>query len=164
MSGGECMNQAPFLLPLFQEVKKLNLTCLIDSNGAHDFSKYEALLDVSDGVMLDMKAFDAAFHQEIIGASNAMVKKNLFYLLKKQKLVEVRTILFPGMEVQNERTVSAVASIVQGECDYKLIRYRPFGVRDEGLRFFGSATTSEEEVARCKKIALQYGATRIVTV
>ena len=37
VSGGECMNHAAFLLDLFKEVKKLGLTCLIDSNGYYDF-------------------------------------------------------------------------------------------------------------------------------
>lgn len=164
VSGGECMNQVHFLLPLFTEVKKRGLTCLIDSNGSHDFSKYEELLAVSDGVMLDMKAFDEEFHKKVMGQSNAMVKKNLFYLLKKKKLVEVRTILYPNMDVQNERTVSAVASIIQNECDYKLIKYRPYGVRSDGLEFFGGKGTSDEELNYFAEMAVRYGASRVIRI
>ena len=90
VSGGECMNHAAFLLDLFKKVKKLGLTCLIDSNGYYDFSQYPQLMAVCDGVMLDVKAVDAKFHQYLTGCDNTMVLKNLAYLLHTQKLEEVR--------------------------------------------------------------------------
>ena len=164
VSGGECMNHAWFLEELFPKVQALGLTCLIDSNGAYDFAKYSSLLAQCDGVMLDVKAFDPKFHEEITGSSNAMVLHNLRYLLSAGKLTEVRTILYPGMDLQNERTVSAVASLIQDQCDYKLIRYRPYGVRDEGLAFFGNRTTSEEELKKFATMAHAYGANRIIAI
>ena len=52
VSGGECTNWSKFLLELFPKVKKLGLTCLIDSNGCTDFKEIEELINISDGVML----------------------------------------------------------------------------------------------------------------
>lgn len=164
VSGGECMNHAWFLKNLFPMVQKLGLTCLIDSNGAYDFSNYVSLLECCDGVMLDVKAVDPKFHEEITGSSNTMVLHNLRYLLSVGKLTEVRTILYPGMDIQNERTVSMVASLIQNQCDYKLIRYRPYGVRSEGLQYFGSKSTSEEELQHFAQMARAYGAGKIIAI
>ena len=46
-----------------------------------------------------------------------------------------------------------MSRIIQGKCRYKLLRYRPFGVRKEGLDFCGQIITSEAEAERLKAIA-----------
>lgn len=158
VSGGECMVHADFLLELFKEIKKLGLTCLIDSNGYYNFKDYPELLDICDGVMLDVKAADLQFHQELTSQSNVGVLENLKYLLEKNKLEEVRTVLLPHREKQNENTVMTVASIVQDKTTYKLLRYRPFGVREEGLEKIGRITASEEEAKILAEKAIQAGA------
>ena len=58
VSGGECMLYADFLTEFFRLVKAAGKTCLIDSNGILDFRQYPELLQLCDGVMLDMKAID----------------------------------------------------------------------------------------------------------
>ncbi|SJZ49174.1 YjjW family glycine radical enzyme activase [Anaerorhabdus furcosa] len=164
VSGGECMNHAEFLLELFKKAKKEGYSCLIDSNGIHDFSKYEELLDLSDGVMLDVKAYDDQFHEYLTGASNKQVQKNLNYLLKKNKLVEVRTVLLPNSPKQNEITVTEVSKIIQDKTLYKLLRYRPFGVREEGIKEIGNTITTEKEANKLAKKAIQLGAKNTVVV
>lgn len=164
VSGGECMLHADFLLELFQEVKKMGLTCLIDSNGSIDFSKFETLVDCCDGVMLDVKAMDSHFHEQLIGKPNQMVIQNLKYLIEKEKLVEVRTVILPFESKQNERTVQEVSKIILNHADYKLIKYRPFGVREEGLKQLGNTITTDEEIQRLSEIAINNGATRIKIV
>lgn len=138
----------------------MGLTCLIDSNGAHDFSKYPQLLALCDGVMLDVKAVDPHFHQKLCGADNAMVLRNLDYLLKNGKLQEVRTVLLPNEKEQNRKTVSYVSARIKDRSQYKLIRYRPYGVREAGLKAFGNQTLAMEEVAElveiCEKIKIIY--------
>lgn len=164
VSGGECMNHAEFLVELFKKAKKEGYTCLIDSNGIYDFSKYEELLDLSDGVMLDVKAYDNKFHEYLTGASNKVVIQNLNYLLKKKKLVEVRTVLLPNAPKQNEITVDAVSKIIQDKTNYKLLRYRPFGVREEGIKEIGNTITSEKEANKLAKHAIKLGATNTIVV
>lgn len=164
VSGGECMVHADFLLELFKAVKKMGLTCLIDSNGAYDFSKYEELLEICDGVMLDVKATDPAFHQELVNCDNTSVIKNLKYLLSKNKLQEIRTVLLPFHHEQNEKTVQTAASIIQDQTVYKLLRYRPFGVREEGLEKIGRVITTEEEANQMCELAKQCGATRTIVI
>lgn len=158
VSGGECMNHPEFLLELFKKAKKVGLTCLIDSNGYHDFKKYPELLKVSDGVMLDVKAVNNKFHEILTGVSNEAVIENLDYLLQQNKLVEVRTVLLPNSPKENKKTVEAVSKLIQDKTTYKLLRYRPFGVREEGLKEIGNTITTEVEANQLCKLAMRLGA------
>ena len=164
VSGGESMVQAPFLLELFTEVKKLGLTSLIDTNGYFDFAQYEELLDLSDGVMLDVKAINLQFHQEMVFASNETVIKNLHFLLQKKKLVEARTIVFSGFTRQNEETVAETAKIIQNECIYRISRYRKYGVRADGIAYFGERSPTDEEMNELAELAKKHGALNVKVV
>ncbi len=159
VSGGECMNHPDFLLELFKKAKKEGLTCLIDSNGFHDFKDYKELLDISDGVMLDVKAVDNKFHEYLTGVSNESVLNNLTYLVQANKLAEVRTVLLPNSPQENKKTVEEVSKIIQDKTIYKLLRYRPFGVREEGIKEIGNTITSEQEANKLCKLAIRLGAT-----
>lgn len=164
VSGGECMEHPAFLTELFREVQKMGLTCFIDSNGAYDFEQYPELLKVTDAVMLDVKAMDSAFHQQLTGQDNQMVLKNLQYLLKIGKLYEVRTVLLNGYEKENEQTVKAVSEIILDRCRYKLIKYRPYGVRTSEIEKLGAFTLSDETLMKNAEIASKYGVKDVVVV
>jgi pyruvate formate lyase activating enzyme len=148
-SGGECTLNKEFMYELFVETKKLGLTCLIDSNGSLDFEKYPELLDISDGVMLDVKAVDKTYHDKLVSFNNEIILKNLDYLLDKNKLYEVRTVIAPNLD--NEKTVKEVGEIIKNKCKYKFNAYRKYGVRKEGLDFHGEEGPSEEELNHLKK-------------
>ena len=162
VSGGECTQHRDFLVELFSKVKQLGLTCLIDSNGSYDFSGDSELMEVCDGVMLDVKATNPLFHQNLTHTDNQLVMKNLKFLLESGKLEEVRTVILPTYPDQNEETVRTVSRIIQGKCRYKLLRYRPFGVRKEGLDFCGQIITSEFEAERLKSIAKDEGSDSVI--
>lgn len=166
VSGGECMNQAPFLFELFSRLRKEDpsLSLLIDSNGSVDYRDYAPLINLSDGVMLDVKAYDDSFHQKVCGKSNKMVLENLSYLLSLHKIEEVRTVILPNREKENERTVSHVARIIGNQCRYKLLKYRFFGVREAGIKEFGKVICEEKELIRCQKIAFENGCQTAVVI
>lgn len=150
-SGGECTLHNEFLTDLFTEVNKLKKTCLIDSNGSFDFASDPDLLKVCEGVMLDVKAVDREWHEKLTGRSPDIVLKNLEYLLRENKLFEVRTVIFPGMDRENEETVKYVAGCIGDRCYYKIIRYRPFGVRDKYRQMLGE---DETDLSYAEKYAL----------
>lgn len=132
VSGGECDLYPDFLLELFRLVKREALTCLMDCNGTVDLSLYPELIECSDGVMLDVKAWDDRVFQALTGASGENVKKNLVYLEKQNKLEELRIVCLPGY-VDAEAVLTGIASILRPETvsgtPLKLIRFRRFGVR-----------------------------------
>ena len=145
VSGGECTLQADFLVPLFKRVKEeLHLTCFVDTNGFIDLSQHETLVDLTDQFMLDIKSIDNEEHIKVTGFGNETILKNLHYLLEKNKLYEVRTVVAPNLN--NEKTIRAVSEIIGGKCKYKLNGYRKYGVRQEGLNFHGETSPSEEEM------------------
>ena len=134
VSGGECTLHRDFLVALSRRVRARGLGFLLDSNGNYDFSADGELLNAVDGVMLDVKAWDAENHLRLTGADNALVKRNLDFLATAGKLEEVRTVVAPDW-MNPEETVEAVSqrlvSLGATNTRYKIIRYRPMGVRSE---------------------------------
>lgn len=163
-SGGECTLQNEFLIDLFTEVHKLGKTCLLDSNGSFDFERDPRVLAVSEGVMLDVKAVEPAWSDALIRHPREMVLKNLDYLLAVGKLQEVRTIIFPGRDAENEATVRYVAQRIGAKCDYKIIRYRPFGVRERYQKLLGEFTTEADYAERYARLARSHGAEKAFVV
>ncbi|MBR4392440.1 MAG: YjjW family glycine radical enzyme activase [Oscillospiraceae bacterium] len=163
-SGGECTLQNEFLIELFTEVRKLGKTCLIDSNGSFDFEEDPRVLKVSEGVMLDVKAVGQAWSDELISFPRDMVLKNLDYLLSVGKLHEVRTLIFPDRDAENEETVRYVSKHIGEGCGYKIIRYRPYGVRERYRKILGDYETDAAYAERFAQLARELGAAKAYVV
>ena len=163
-SGGECTLRNEFMIDLFREVNSLGKTCLIDSNGSFDFEKDPRVLEFSDGVMLDVKAVEPGWTEKLISDSGEMVLKNLDYLKNAGKLYEVRTVIFPGMDSENEYTVRYVAEHIGDACFYKIIRYRPFGVRERFQKLLGEDETDSDYAESYAKLARSLGAVKAYVV
>ena len=134
VSGGECDLYPEFLKELFSLVKEDNLTCLMDCNGTIDLQKYSELINISDGVMLDVKAWNNETFEKLTGFSNENLKKNLIFLDSINKIEEIRIVSLPDY-VDAEQAIDGLSKILS---DYskkntplKLIRFRRFGVKGE---------------------------------
>ncbi len=149
VSGGECTFYPTFLHDLAVLAKKDGLGFLLDSNGTYDFEADPAdLLSVIDGVMLDIKAYSAADHHAVTDVDNAIVLKNMQLLADRGQLYEVRTVVVPEL-FDTEKTIVDTARALkpylarpkhwpksEGESiRYKIIKYRPFGVREQYRSF-----------------------------
>lgn len=165
VSGGEATLQAKELIPLFEMAKEKGLTALIDSNGGVDFSKgdLKSLLDISDGVMLDVKAWEKEDHLRITGRDNEPVKKNLAYLAEAGKIEELRFVLLDTLD--NEHSLREAAKVL-GESIHstrvKLISYRHFGVRKEYIDVLRAP--SREEKDRLIALAKELGFHEVVDI
>lgn len=134
VSGGECGLQASFLTALLRQAREVHqLGTLIDTNGSTDYSTLPELVEGAEGFMLDVKAWDPAEHVELTGATNGVVLKNLTYLASRDKLYEVRTVIVPDQFDAEEtvREVSRVLVAARSSARYKIIGYRPQGVRPQ---------------------------------
>lgn len=129
VSGGECTLQLEFLYELFKLCKKKNLTCFIDTNGSIPLWENEEIFNLVDGVMLDVKSFSNEEHVNITNMENKTVLRNLEYLLSINKLYEVRTVIVEGLFNCIETVENVSKIITNSEVIYKLIKYRPIGVR-----------------------------------
>ncbi len=165
-SGGECSLQRDFIVELFKLAKEQGLTTLADSNGSYDYTQDEKILQVCDGVMLDIKAFDPDAHIKLTGTDNKMVLKNAVFLAKHEKLEEIRTVIVPEY-LPNEDTVDRITNLLRPylkrrDIRYKLIAYRPFGVRAPYREELRSPDPSEMQYY--KEIALRNGFHDIVII
>lgn len=159
VSGGECTLQAAFLRQLFHEAHQLGLHCLIDSNGSFDFSADPALLEETDGVMLDIKAVRPETYLAITGKENPGILEQAAFLAERGRLTEVRTVCAPGLD--SAHTVSAAArTLARWDVLYHLIAYRPNGVRLPYLEELSVPDASF--LAELKTIALEAGIKRVV--
>lgn len=134
VSGGECTRWRDFLVELLGIARAEGLSTLLDSNGSYDFSQDPELLAVTDGVMLDIKAWTSEDHKAVTGVDNTQVRANLEFLARAGKLEELRTVVVPGLfDAETAvREASAVAAPWQDKhpMRYKIICYRPMGVRE----------------------------------
>lgn len=175
VSGGECTFYPAFLHDLAVLAKQDGLGFLLDSNGSYDFEADPAeLLSVIDGVMLDIKAYDAADHRAVTDVDNTLVLKNMRFLADRGQLYEVRTVIVPEL-FDTEKTIVDTARALQPYLSrqkhwpenegtsirYKIIKYRPFGVR-EAYRSFTPPTDAWLE--HLADLARSEGMTDIVII
>ena len=165
VSGGECMLRPDFLEALFKLAKEDGLNTMIDSNGTIPFWEYPELLNVTDGVMLDIKAFKNEDHVKITDEKNEIVLKNAVYLAENKKLYEVRAVIVPDLY----DTRSSIRQMGEFLAPYleiqefriKLIAYRPMGVREEYAHYQVPGQAYLEELADILKT---YGFKDIVII
>lgn len=161
VSGGECTLHAEFLLDLFHKVKNLGLTIFVDTNGSIDLRNNKELTDLIDGVMLDIKSFDKEEHKMLTGRDNEMVLENARYFASINKLYEVRTVIVPGVldNINNVNEISKLIASLNPKIRYKLIKYRPLGVR---LNRINAIQPTDEMMEELKLIAQKNGCKNVI--
>ena len=104
VTGGEPLMQIDFLLELFRLAKgKLIHTCLDTSGvtyhpGDSEYNrKLDALLKVTDLVLLDIKHIDPEGHKDLTGHDNAGILAFARYLDEKKIPVWIRHVVVPGI-------------------------------------------------------------------
>ena len=135
VSGGEATVQLKFVAALFAAVKAApdlaHLTCLIDSNGHLGPLGWAQVLAVTDGVMLDVKAFDPARHRALTGQDNARVLASARLLAKAGKLAELRFLMVPGQTDSEDEAAAfqAFAASLGPGLRLRLNAFQHHGVR-----------------------------------
>ena len=164
VSGGECTLYPDFLVELFTLAREKGLTCLLDSNGTVDLAALPALMALTDGVMLDVKAWEPPVYRALTGANNNhMVRQNLAWLYKTGKLAEVRLVYLPG-QVDAEAAIQGVAQALgagRKTVPLKLIAFRPHGVRGAAAKASAPAP-QEMEALRLAAQNAGFGNVRVV--
>lgn len=67
---------------------------MMDSNGSTPFAERRSV-SVTDGVMLDIKAFGEEDHLKVTAMPNKNTLENAVFLAKMGKLFEIRTVIVP---------------------------------------------------------------------
>ena len=135
VSGGEATGQWRFVRDLFAEIRAdsqlSRLTTYVDTNGHALRRVWDALLPVTDGFMVDLKALDPEVHRRLTGRGNGVVLDAIRYLHGAGALYEVRLLLVPGFNDdadQLARTAEWLARL-DPQLRVVVIGFRPHGVR-----------------------------------
>ena len=100
LSGGEPMLQAQFAAELFERAHDLGVnTCLDTAAGPFDRNDVQIrrLIDATDTVLLDIKAFGGELHRKVTGRGNASVLDCARYLSDIGRRTWIRRVLVPGL-------------------------------------------------------------------
>lgn len=153
LSGGEATMQLPFVRALFAAMAEdpalAHLTRFIDSNGYLGAAAWETVLPVTDGVMLDIKAFDPATHRYLSGRENARVLESAQLLQAAGKLYELRYLMAPGFTDTAEEAARLAAFVHElgGDVRVRLNLFRQHGVRGEAVAWPEMARDGAERFA-----------------
>jgi pyruvate formate lyase activating enzyme len=156
VSGGECMLHPDWLRELFSLSNETGLGTLIDSNGTVPFAGHEDLLEVSDGVMLDVKAWSSEVFEHLTGSPNKVVLENLALLADAEKIQELRIVVVPGWN-DPEDAICGIADTLgprTATTPLKLIRFRRFGVKGA---LANAASPTDETMSALEALASAHG-------
>ena len=104
VTGGEALMQIDFLLELFRLAKQQGIHTCLDTSGITyraDASAYrrklDALMEVTDLVLLDIKHIDPEGHKGLTGHDNENILAFAGYLAEKNVPVWIRHVVVPGI-------------------------------------------------------------------
>ena len=104
VTGGEALLQIDFLLELFTLARQKKIHTCLDTSGvtyrpgqSSYNEKLDALMEVTDLVMLDIKHIDPEGHKVLTGHDNGNILAFAKYLEEKQIPVWIRHVLVPGI-------------------------------------------------------------------
>ena len=104
VTGGEALMQLDFLLELFRLAKQKKIHTCLDTSGvtyhpgkSNYNEKLDALMEVTDLILLDIKHIDPEGHKTLTGHDNAGILAFAKYLDEKKIPVWIRHVVVPGI-------------------------------------------------------------------
>ncbi|WIF94902.1 YjjW family glycine radical enzyme activase [Caminicella sporogenes] len=163
VSGGECTLQYDFVTVLFNQARKLGLSTFLDTNGFISLKDKYELINSMDMAMVDIKSYNAKEHIMLTGKDNKTVLDNVKYLGEIGKLYEVRTVIVPEIldNYFNVDNISKFIALINPYIRYKIIKYRPVGVRMDLIK---SYVPSDDIMNELSDIAYKNGCKNVIVV
>lgn len=137
VSGGEALLQIDFLLELFTEAHRRDINTCLDTSATvfqpsnkEWMKKFDALLDATDTVLLDLKHIDDTMHRRLIGHSNKSVLACARYLSERNIPVWIRHVLVPDWTDKDEwlHTLRAFIDTLRNVERVEVLPYHTMGV------------------------------------
>lgn len=160
ISGGEPTLQKELIIELFKSMKPLGLTCYIDTNGFFDIKQMESLIDITDKFLFDVKTVGDS--QKICGVANLSSLATLEYLLKKNKIEEVRTVIVKTY-MDGKKTVKQVANLLLDnlEVTYKITKVHTRGLTKKQLMIINDVIPSDKDILELVQMGKDLGLQKI---
>lgn len=160
ISGGEPLLQADFIIELFKELKKHNISTALDTSGMFKLTdKIKELIDLTDLFLLDIKSINDEICKDLTGFSNKLELEFAKYLSNNHKEIWIRQVLIPGI-TDKEEDLYKLKDFLQTLNTVKKIDILPyhdlgkFKWTNLGLQYplENIRTATDEDVQRAKKI------------
>ena len=126
-TGGEPLCQLSFLTELFSLAKKEGIHTTLDTSGIlfEDTAEFARLMEVTDLVLLDIKAVDYAQHKALTGLGNERILAFLEHLTAINKPVWIRYVLVPGL-TDGEDRLKALGELLAGKSNIEKVEVLPY--------------------------------------
>lgn len=165
VTGGEPLLQMDFLLELFRLARQEGVHTCLDTSGVTyrpGSQKLDALLELTDLVMLDIKHTDASAHKTLTGHGNEHILEFARHLDEKKVPVWIRHVLIPGI-TDGETHLKKLGKLLSGLSNVKALEVLPYhtmGVsKYEQLNLpyplEGIEPATKMQVAEARKIILE---------
>ena len=123
VSGGECLLYADFIKDLFIKLKNHGINTAVDTCGFIGKEQIDKIIDYTDVFLYDFKAYTSKTHKNCTGQSNDIIIKNLEYLDKKGKNIEIRIPYVPNY---NDFEIEDMIKYLNGIKNITKIRILPY--------------------------------------
>ena len=160
ISGGEPLLQADFIIELFKELKKYNISTAIDTSGIFKINdKIKELINLTDLFLLDIKSINDEICKELTGSSNKLELEFAKYLSDNNKDIWIRHVLVPGI-TDNEEDLYILKDFISTLKTVKKIDILPYHDLGKfkwinlGLEYplENIRTANDQDVQKAKKI------------
>jgi len=129
LSGGEALAQPEFTTALLQACKARGWHTAMESTGITSLPVLQQIIPLVDLVLLDIKTFYSARHEEFTGQPNTVVLRNALAIGELAKEIAIRVPVIPGFN-DDEQSIRAIASFVthiKNVARLHLLPYHNFG-------------------------------------
>lgn len=160
VSGGEPLLQAKFLIELFKELKKENITIAVDTSGSVVLTDtIKEIISLADLFLLDIKCINDDICKDLTGVSNKRELEFAKYLSDNNKDMWIRQVLVPGITDCEDDLIKLKEFLYSLKTVKKvdILPYHDLGKfkwTNLGLQYplEGVRTANNEDVLRAKKI------------
>ena len=125
VSGGEPLMQDRFVVRLLGAAKGMGVHTALDTNGFLGERLSDADLDQIDVVLLDIKSWDPARHQHLVGKDVGPTLDFARRLARRGKKVWLRYVLVPGL-TDDENDIDQLAAFAAGLGNVERVDVLPF--------------------------------------
>jgi pyruvate formate lyase activating enzyme len=163
VSGGEPTLQISELIKLFEEVSKIGINIVLDTNGSLLSPDLKELYELSDLVIFDLKHFFNQNHMRLTGCENLNTLQNIEVCERIGKDYWVRLVLVPGW-TDDEKHLHAWAKHFEKAKYLKRVEILPYHTMgaykygDLGKNYLLDGVRAADllDVNRAKKIMAHY--------
>ena len=168
VSGGEPLLQAEFVTELFRLAKQKKVHTALDTSGNPfgstllPMEQFEALMEVTDLVILDLKLMNEKGHKELTGQPNGNILEMARWLSDHGKTMWLRHVLVPGL-TDDENDLRQMGELIRRLKSVERVEVLPYHTLGQskweklGIPYTleGVRIPTQEEVERAEKLLIQ---------